>query len=445
MSSDSIAAGLATVALVCMCASAGASTHIVDQSGAGDFLTVQAAVDAAANRDTIVIRAGTYSENIVCVGKCLTYIGEGSGVTTIVAAVDAPSVGIQDMPSSPGVSAFSLISIHAHALSGMAVHWYRGRVSLRECEVLGQVKGGRSYPDSDDGTVSIFNSDVTYVEVTGGYCTSIIENSHIDSAFFHGMFAFDPQSGASWCEEHWLETSSSVLAHLSLGCTASIQSQGDAIGALVGGTGSACQAAESTFESIELGSGDLQLQTCLVSGPVDVDAFAGSPDYASWDLIIEDTLVEGDFLVEYDVYSDNATCEVHLCHNTIIGDVFTDFDMDYWSGVYTYRVRGNIVQGYTTLDGDPDWWELITISHNDFVGGFTACAPPDSIYANISEPPLFCGATAGDYSLQDCSPCVGAAHDGGDIGAFGVGCSCNSLVEETTWGRVKAMFRQPSN
>lgn len=444
MNSRAIAAMFATAGVWYLCASAGASVHIVDQSGAGDFLTVQAAVDAAASRDTIVIRAGTYSENVVCVGKCLTYLGEGPGVTTVVAAADSPSVRIQNMPPSPGVSDFSDISIHAYAEGGIAVRWGLNRVVLREGEVLGQLKGGRNYPDSDHATVSVFHSDVTHIDVTGCYGTSIIENSHVGSVVFNGMGFFDWPSGASWCENHNAETTSSILPDVILRCC-SMQSQHDEIGTLWGPYSCACHATESTFASIDFGTGDLQLYDCVVAGPIDICARIGVSDNGSWDLIMESTLIQGDLDVYYENMDDMAYCVVQLTHSTIIGDLITEFWMWYWGSIAPYRVRGNIVLGETVLDGDPEWWPYTTVSHNDFVGGFVASAFPDSIYANISEPPLFCDAGIADYQLQDCSPCVGAAHDGGDIGAFGVGCTCVSLVRETTWGRVKAMFWQPSN
>jgi hypothetical protein len=85
------------------------------------------------------------------------------------------------------------------------------------------------------------------------------------------------------------------------------------------------------------------------------------------------------------------------------------------------------------------------VTHNDFAGGFTVVDPGDSVHSNISLPPLLCDAASGDYTLQECSPCVGAAHDGGDIGAFGVGCQCVTAVREVTWGKIKSLFRQPSN
>jgi hypothetical protein len=60
---------------------------------------------------------------------------------------------------------------------------------------------------------------------------------------------------------------------------------------------------------------------------------------------------------------------------------------------------------------------------------------------DLSEDPLFCDPDAGDYTLQECSPCVNG-YGCGQVGAFGVGCSCGGVsTERTTWGAIKSMYR----
>ena len=53
---------------------AGATTWIVDNDGGADFTSIQAAVDATGEGDTIYVHAGTYVEN-VDVWKKLTLEG----------------------------------------------------------------------------------------------------------------------------------------------------------------------------------------------------------------------------------------------------------------------------------------------------------------------------------------------------------------------------------
>ena len=60
---------------------------------------------------------------------------------------------------------------------------------------------------------------------------------------------------------------------------------------------------------------------------------------------------------------------------------------------------------------------------------------------NILENPLFCASPAGDYTLQGCSPCVGAGEGGSTMGAHDVGCECVTSTEALSWGAIKAMYR----
>ena len=64
---------------------------------------------------------------------------------------------------------------------------------------------------------------------------------------------------------------------------------------------------------------------------------------------------------------------------------------------------------------------------------------------NISEEPFYCDftGTAGyDYHVCIDSPNVGADSTGGDIGGLGGACTeCASVVEATTWGAIKALYR----
>jgi len=54
-------------------------------------------------------------------------------------------------------------------------------------------------------------------------------------------------------------------------------------------------------------------------------------------------------------------------------------------------------------------------------GGDALCG---SVHDNLFVDPLLCDAGAEEVWLQDCSPCLGAGADGGDIGARGPGCIC---------------------
>lgn len=75
------------LSLVCPFASA------ADLTVPGDFPTIQAAVNAAASGDRILIAPGTYAERIAWTGKGLSLIGTDGAASTIIDARGAPGTG----------------------------------------------------------------------------------------------------------------------------------------------------------------------------------------------------------------------------------------------------------------------------------------------------------------------------------------------------------------
>jgi parallel beta-helix repeat protein len=65
-----------------------ASTWFVDDSGGADFTTISAAVAAAAAGDTIIVKDGTYAENVV-VDKSLIIQSENGAASTVVVAANS--------------------------------------------------------------------------------------------------------------------------------------------------------------------------------------------------------------------------------------------------------------------------------------------------------------------------------------------------------------------
>ena len=89
----------------------------------------------------------------------------------------------------------------------------------------------------------------------------------------------------------------------------------------------------------------------------------------------------------------------------------------------------------------------ISVTCSDFFGNesgdWIACVEGlDGTEGNISEDPLFCDLENGSVAVEDCSPCL-AAHNtcGLDMGAGILGCACGEATEPTTWGAIKAMYK----
>jgi pectin methylesterase-like acyl-CoA thioesterase len=75
---------LSALALVFLASTCTASTIYVPDN----YLTIQAAVNAASSGDTIIVRDGTYIENIKVDKKRLTILSENGADSTIIQAKD---------------------------------------------------------------------------------------------------------------------------------------------------------------------------------------------------------------------------------------------------------------------------------------------------------------------------------------------------------------------
>ncbi|HYW68967.1 MAG TPA: right-handed parallel beta-helix repeat-containing protein, partial [bacterium] len=74
-------------------------------------------------------------------------------------------------------------------------------------------------------------------------------------------------------------------------------------------------------------------------------------------------------------------------------------------------------------------------------GDWVECIEDQSeISGNMSADPLFCDRPGGDFTIDAGSPCAAPNSGGcGLVGALDVG--CDSPVEPTSWGGIKAMYR----
>ena len=415
-----------------------ATTITVDIGGSGDFETIQEAVDIAVTGDTLLIRAGLYEENVHVVGPCLTWIGEGSDATVIRAPAPEPAILLQDLDSPPGCSTVRDLTIESYG-EGVDAIYARTSIDFYDCDLLGHITVTSG--DGLGGGIGLRDCSATSVSVAGGYRASYIERSTLNSGRFYGVWV--ENWGHWYCLGHNVYSADSSIGSLSLSC-AFLESASDDIGPVSGDEQSGCRGVGSQFESVEIEGGVVELEDCIVSGDVtligtvyDAGAWAGRAHLAR-------CLVGGDLMVDVDQHSYGFYGLVWVIHNTILGDFSCNYDI--WSDttLWPHHIRGNIVMGATQIS---DFWVHETwppvVSHNDFVGGSVITAQPDSVYANFSAAPLLCDDI--DYELQECSPCVGAAHDGGEIGARAVGCPCYAPVEQLSWGAIKALYRQPSN
>jgi parallel beta-helix repeat protein len=82
-----LSAGVLAVLLACAGTAAGATWVVDDDGGAGvDYTTIQAAVGAASEGDSIEVWSGTYNENVDVNKRLTIYSRDGADVTVVQAA-----------------------------------------------------------------------------------------------------------------------------------------------------------------------------------------------------------------------------------------------------------------------------------------------------------------------------------------------------------------------
>jgi hypothetical protein len=146
-----------------------------------------------------------------------------------------------------------------------------------------------------------------------------------------------------------------------------------------------------------------------------------------------------------------------VSRNTIVGNTCENGG----NAIYFYSPSGaaRISHNIIALNGFTCWWvawsravdcgpltSYIRIECNDFWGnknGDLRCEGgvcDTTGLGNFALDPLFCDADAGNYSLQEGSPCAPTSSVGcGLVGALPVACG-GTPVQPITWGRLKALY-----
>mgnify|MGYP001812183684 FL=1 len=210
----------------------GAATLVVAADGSGDFATIQAAVDAAADGDTISIRPGTYTEAVV-VDKDITLAGDGPREAIVISAPeDGPEVSISER-HDPFTEPYAVQLLDTSAtlehvtLSGerSLVHASGGSPTVTDLHLtgVGQPYEGGSLPFgnaimvnagstasildnliSDGGPIGVFDGSEPLIEgnqlidgphIWGGFGDgTVIRGNTISGPLDRGIGVFDPAS-----------------------------------------------------------------------------------------------------------------------------------------------------------------------------------------------------------------------------------------------------------
>lgn len=396
---------------------AGADTITVDAAGGGDYVTIQAALDAAIDGDTIEVVAGTYTgdgnwdlefgtKNVHLVGL------SGSTYTTISAQTESGHrlmrfySGGQDTTCL--IEGFTIIGGKTYQAgtpgAGIYIDGSMGTPpspKFKGCMIAGNIayggNGGGVYINNNCNPVfqdCIFNANSCLSSGAGVYVsgssTPIFRECEFAnnqcSTGFGGAIAFN-YSGLAIVRDSimWSNTSGD---------------QGGAVG---------CFRSNPTIYNVAI-----YHNTATTTGGA-VYSKDADPDFAGC------TFVQNRALAGGSIY-----------HSTWAGSLptFTDCIMSFSEAAggrgstYLCDESGDAMLIYCNSYGNPD--------------GDTPCG---TVMLSIEEDPLFCNVWGGDYTLASNSPCLPAGNAWGrHMGSEDEGC-VESPVTETSWGSIKALYR----
>jgi hypothetical protein len=383
---------LFVISIVIMSAcSVAARTWYVAPDGTGDAPTIQAAIDSAAARDTVLLANGTFTgpgnRDIEYFGKAITVRSESGD----------PQLCVVDCEQAGRGFIFQSIEGPESVLEGITVtHGF----TFSEGGAL--YVGGASGPTIVNCIFAYNSVPVGGEFATGGAVYSLA--MYTDLKFVNCTFVGNSGDwgGAMYCFGHF-------YGPIAVGCVFidNTATQGGAIGHSAGHE--IGEFWDCTFYgnsagaggAVRMGMGQASFLRCTFvanSAEIGSAVCCGDPAYVN----LDDCVIAGG-IGGYAVYcKDVSYSNARLSCCDIWGNAGGD-----WEG----KIRGQL----------------------GIRGNFSAC-------------PSFCGFTAGDFGLCDESPCLPGNHpdgyDCGLIGAWEQGCSCGpSRLEATTWGGIKSLYR----
>ena len=159
---------------------AGSRTWYVDDSGSADFASIQAAVTAANAGDTIIVKDGTYNENII-VDKSLVIESENGAAQTLVQAANTNADVFKVTAASVTIEGFTASGATSEGRSGLYLTYISGQPS-GSCTVTNNLCTGNSQGISigtSNNTIS--NNTCTLSGRYGIYLSNAADNTVVDN------------------------------------------------------------------------------------------------------------------------------------------------------------------------------------------------------------------------------------------------------------------------
>ena len=394
---------LVTIPLLCLLIlaphPATARTWLVSTDGSGDAPTIQAAMDSALAGDVVMLECGIYYEHDISLkhNVLLTSLtgepdcaiidaGKAGRVLSCVALARISGITLKNGMAPCSDDGYGNLECY-----GGGVFLPRGRLEAVNCAFLDNYTSmGPSQATGKGGGIYCFASTVTLTDCT-----------------FHGNKS--QWGGGIYCESSWVTLT---------GCRFYDNF------AEFGGGGLSCR--EVRFGVTMTGCVFARNITPKEGGGV----YAWSQSSASYGSAIDNCTFNKNEAAERGA----GVCWVSA--GSTLGVSRTIIAFSTQGNAFTFA-RNNILEPDVTVS----CCDFYGNAGGDWVDGIEGQA---DVNGNFSLDPRFCSEETDDLGLKQCSPCAPGNHpdgtDCGQVGALPVACP-GTAVQETTWGRIKSMFR----
>ncbi|MCK4413793.1 MAG: right-handed parallel beta-helix repeat-containing protein [Candidatus Eisenbacteria sp.] len=411
-------------------------TYQVSPDGGGDYPTIQAAIDAALDGDTVELTAGTFIDDG---NRDIDYLGKAITVRSQDGNPQACIIDCQGSERKPHRGFhFHSAEQDGSVLTGVTIRngWatlppHGGAILCEEGSsplITSCVFSGNRYSavyccegSSPAITACVFTQNEAQ---EGGGLYSEASSPSVSHCDFI-------QNSAEWNGGAFLGSASSATFS---NCRFVRNSSAYSAGAVCFFYGSEPAFVDCLFEenatSSSGSSGAVQF-FCFVTGTLDGCTFVGNSAGTAGSIVstgkMSHTIVTGCTFWGNSVPS-----------GAIVSGGELDVTID--NTIIAFSLEGQAISaGEHTVA--LTCCDLYGNAGGDWVGGI---ADQYGINGNISEDPLFCDPAAGNFTLQACSPCTPFSPPNSEcdlIGAWPIGCA-GTPVTSITWGGIKGLFRQ---
>ena len=371
------------------------------------YTSIQAAIDAAINGDTVLVHDGTYVENISISGKTITVLSDNGPGDTIIDGDGSGNVVYLGSGDST-LEGFTIQNGASMSIGG-GIYCFHSSPTINNCTIADNIarSGGGIYCSSSSPAITDCRILRNATGNGGGiFCTGssspTITHCIIDGNFASGGALFG-YGGGIYCEDDASPTiSNSTISNNSAEShtTGTDAGWGGGIYCMENSSLTITNSIISGNTAVDFGGFSegkgggiycdaiLSMTNCVVANNTagnESTAGNGGGIYCWWDssvTITNCTIAENKATLGAGVF-------YHACLPTVVNSILWDNTPD---AIGHYVTSGSI-----------------NITYSDIEGGYTG-------EGNINTDPLFADAANGDFHLKPDSPCI----DEGNNGAAGV-------------------------